>query len=172
MAASDSNNQNLPNFNRRDEDKMALGHTPSTRSAELVAGARAILMNTPETTALGSMSGRIVARVLTETGGKSNILWFFPARMMAIETLTQQLMPNKSELLLVDVAAGFSPRGLHMAREYPQARVIEIDLPDVVAEKKLRLKRGRIPLPDNLSWIEADLGKVNLQDVLDGQQVD
>lgn len=165
--------QNLPNFNRRGEDKMALGHTPSTRSAELVAGARAALLNNEETAALSKMSGRVVARILSDMDRKNNILWFFPARMMALETLTGRNFPeDKPGLLIVDVAAGFSPRGLHMARNYPQAKVIEIDLPEVVAEKKKRLVRGDIALPANLSWIEADLGSVNLADALEGRKAD
>lgn len=173
VAAGDPNAGNLPHFNQKDEDKMALGHTPSTRSAELVAGARAILLDTKETVALSSMAGRIIARVLTDTGGKINVLWFFPARMMAIEALTERLVPSdKPDLLLVDVAAGFSPRGLHMARRYPQAQVIEVDLPDMVAEKKQRLSRGKIEIPSNLSWIEADLGKTTLGEVLEGRQAD
>lgn len=164
---------NLSNFNRRGEDKMALGHTPSTRSAELVAGARAALHNTEETAALSKMSGRVVARILSDMDRKSNVLWFFPARMMAIELLTKRHLPkDKPGRLLVDVAAGFSPRGLHMARNYPQAEVVEIDLPEVVAEKRKRLERGGIPIPDNLSWVEADLGKSHLSDILGGRKAD
>ena len=74
-------------------------------------------MNTHETVSLSRMSGRIVARFLTDLDGKVNILWFFPARMIVIEELTKRLIPeDKPDLLLVDVAAGFSPRGLHMAQ--------------------------------------------------------
>ncbi|MEO8609202.1 MAG: class I SAM-dependent methyltransferase [Chloroflexota bacterium] len=164
---------NLPEFNRSGEDKMALGHTPSTRSAELVAGARAILMNTPETMALSKMSGRIVSRFLSDIDRKINVMWFFPARMMAIESLTKERFPeDKPGLLFVDVASGFSPRGLHMAQQYPSAKVIEIDLPEVVAEKQRRLQKGNIAIPPNLSWIGTDLGKANLSDVLEGRKAD
>ncbi len=162
---------NLPSFNRRDKDKMALGFTPSTRSAELVAGARAYLLSTHETLALSKMAGRMVCRILTDMDRGTNIMWFFPARMMAIETLTKRhFAEDKPGLLLVDVAAGFSPRGLHLAQQYPQAQVVEIDLPEVVAEKKKRFEKGEIELPPNLSWIEADLGKANLSDLLEGRQ--
>ena len=88
--------QNLPNFNRSDEDKWALGHTPSTRSAELVAGARAVLLNTDETNALSKMSGRIVSKFLSDIDRKLNVMWFFPARMMAIESLTKQHFPDET----------------------------------------------------------------------------
>lgn len=163
--------ENLPDFNRRDEDKMALGHTPSTRSAELVAGARAVLLKTDETMALSKMAGRLVSQILSDIDRKANILWFFPARMMALETLTARHIPaDKPDLLLVDLAAGFSPRGLHLAQNYPQAQVIEIDLPEVVAEKKKRLERGKIAIPPNLSWIGADLGTTNLDDALEGRK--
>jgi O-methyltransferase involved in polyketide biosynthesis len=166
--------KNLPQFNRFDKDQMGLGHTPSTRSAELVAGARAYLMHTPETTALSRPSGTITARLLTNLGGTDlNVLWFFPARMMAIETLTEQLVPKqKADLLLVDLAAGFSPRGLHLARNYPNSEVIEIDLPQVVTDKKRRLKNADIKIPANLRWIEADLGATDLQAALGGRKAD
>lgn len=163
---------NLSTFSTRDGDKMALGHTPSTRSAELVAGARAALMKNPETEALSKMSGRIVAKFLSDLDGKTNVLWFFPARMMALEYLTTQFVQPDKAKLLVDIAAGFSPRGLHLARQYPNAEVIEIDLPDVVAEKKHRLTKGKIEIPPNLRWIEADLGKTLLSDALEGRQAD
>ncbi len=164
---------NLPEFNRKGDDKMGLGHTPSTRSAELVAGARAVLMSNAEHNALSKISGRITASVISRIDGNTNVLWFFPARMIALETLTQRFAPaDKPDLLLVDLASGFSPRGLHMAEQFPNATVIEIDLPDVVAEKKSRLTKGRIAVPDNLNWLEADLGKTDLSEVLDGRQAD
>jgi O-methyltransferase involved in polyketide biosynthesis len=164
---------NLPNFNRYEEDKMALGHTPSTRSAELVAGARDILLKSDETIALSKLSGRVVSRFLSDLDKKTNIMWFFPARMMAIEALTKRHFPeDKKDLLLVDIAAGFSPRGLHLAKQYPQAQVIEVDLPEVAAEKKKRLEKGKIAIPPNLSWIGTDLGKANLKEVLDGRKAD
>jgi hypothetical protein len=167
-------NANLPFFNEATKDEMGLGHTPSTRSAELVAGARAYLTPNDETRALSRMAGLITARLLTNFGGaKNNILWFFPARMMGIELLTERLIAkDKSDLLLVDLAAGFSPRGLHLARNYPQADIIEIDLPSVVAEKKRRLKSGNIAVPSNLRWIEANLGETNLVDILEGRKAD
>jgi O-methyltransferase involved in polyketide biosynthesis len=165
--------QNLPEFNRSGEDKMALGHTPSTRSAELVAGARAILMNTDETIALSKMSGRIVSRFLTDIDRKLNVMWFFPARMMAIEALTKEQFPeDKVGLLFVDIASGFSPRGLHMALQYPKALVVEVDLPEVVVEKQRRLEKGKIAIPPNLTWIGTDLGKANLSEVLEGRKAD
>jgi O-methyltransferase involved in polyketide biosynthesis len=131
-------------------------------------------MPTDETKALSRIAGQMTARILTSLGGaETNILWFFPARMMAIETLTERLLSKKQDdLFILDLAAGFSPRALHIANKYPQAKVIEVDLPDVVAEKKRRFKQGRIALPPNLSWIEADLGSTNLEDVLDGRKAD
>ncbi len=165
--------ENLTHFNQQDENKMGLGYTPSTRSAELVAGARATLLKTAETLALSKMAGRLVSRVVSDLDRKNNIMWFFPARMMAIEALTERQFPeDKPGLLMLDIAAGFSPRGLHMAKAYPQAQVIEVDLPAVVAEKRKRLEKGRIYVPANLSWIEADLGKTDLADVLDGRKAD
>ena len=74
--------------------------------------------------------------------------------------------------MLIEIAAGFSPRGILLAKEIPDLTVIEIDLPDVVEEKQKRLERGEIQIPPNISWKSADLGVEPLDQVLDQQQVD
>jgi O-methyltransferase involved in polyketide biosynthesis len=76
-------------------------------------------------------------------------------------------------MTVVDIAAGFSPRGIQLANAYPDIQVIEIDLPDVVRDKQLRLKNARnITVPRNISWKSADPGVTPLSEVLDGQLVD
>jgi O-methyltransferase involved in polyketide biosynthesis len=103
----------------------------------------------------------------------NNVFWVFPARMKGIEHMTKQLVSEDADdLMLVDLAGGFSPRGLHLAHNYPTASVIEVDLPEVVKEKQSRLASGNISIPDNMTFIEADLAITNLDDALGGRKAD
>jgi O-methyltransferase involved in polyketide biosynthesis len=73
---------------------------------------------------------------------------------------------------LVEIAAGFSPRGYELALEMPHLQIIEIDLPDVIEEKQQRLAKAHIAIPPNIKWYQADLGVRALSDVLSGEKVD
>jgi O-methyltransferase involved in polyketide biosynthesis len=154
-------------------DTVGLGRTPGQRGAEVIAGIRAELTRSPEAAALCRTGGRIFARVLIRLGQSRDIFQFIPARMEAMSAMIGRSIPkDKPDPLIVEIASGFSPRPLHIAREFPQATVIEVDLPDVVAEKQRRLKYGGIPIPANLGWLTADLGVSNLADVLGGRKAD
>jgi O-methyltransferase involved in polyketide biosynthesis len=154
-------------------DAIGLGRTPGQRGAEVIAGIRAELTNTPEAIALSRTSGRVFTRLLANMGRNRELLRFIPARMLALTEVVKRSIPkDKPNLLLVEIAGGFSPRSIHMARMLPDARVIEVDLPDVVEEKQRRLKSGHIEVPPNLSWLTADLGVTNLADVLGGEKAD
>ena len=48
--------------------------------------------------------------------------------------------------------------------------MIEIDLPEMVEEKKNRLARGKIEIPPNLRWLPTDLANANLDEVLEGRK--
>ncbi|NDJ59846.1 MAG: hypothetical protein GYB67_01905 [Chloroflexi bacterium] len=157
-------------------DSMALGRTPGQRGAEILAGLRAELMNTPEAAALSRLSGRIVARIIRSLlGGNPSGINFVLARLYTNKELIRRaLPPDNQPATVVEVAAGFSPRGFEMAREHPHTQIIEVDLPDVVEEKQKRLRRARNleALPPNLSWLSADLGVTPLAEVLSRGQVD
>ena len=173
MVSTDQTHENLSRFNQPSKDSLGLGRTPSQRSAEIVAGARAEAMRTPETMALSQYSGRFFAQLIRRLSGNFNFIEFFPARMIGIEALSKRFVSHRTgKLLLVDVASGFSPRALRMAYEFPQAEVVEIDLPHVFNEKRKRLRHAGIELPPNLRWIEADLGSQNLSDILEGRKAD
>jgi O-methyltransferase involved in polyketide biosynthesis len=154
-------------------DSMGLGRTPGQRGAEIMAGIRAETMPSPITIALSRWSGRIVVRFMRglSRNRSQGILNFMPVRTGGITALIKEAIgEQKGSLLLVDIAAGFSPRGVELAQAYPNAEVIEIDLPDVIAEKKKRLERAQnFKVPANLHWRAADMGIKPLSEVLEGR---
>lgn len=104
-----------------------------------------------------------------------NYLVVRPATMteLARHALRQWLSESNEQRTVVDIAAGFSTRGLNLAREFPQVQVLEVDLRDVVITKQRRLKIAQdIDVPSNLSWLSADLGVTPLAEVLGGKAVD
>lgn len=151
-------------------DKNDLGRTSGQRTAEIFAGLRAELLPSPETSALSQPSGRVIARLMMKLA-KPELFNFVPVRLGGFTNLIEQMLPRDGgATLLVDLAAGFSPRGLQLAQAFPHLEVIEIDLPDVIEEKQKRLQRiPNLHLPINLSWRAADLGKTPLSEVLEGR---
>lgn len=160
---------------RSSEDKMGLGRTSGQRGAEILAGVRAEMTPSPEAQALSRLSGRITARMFMKAVRQPAIINFPAVRSQLIRELIQRAMPERSEIAIVEIAAGLSPRGLHLARDLPNAKIIEIDLPDVIFDKQSRLKGSawkRLDIPTNIEWRGADLGVVSLESVLKGQKVD
>lgn len=66
-----------------------------------------------------------------------------------------QCIRQQSPNLLFDVGAGLSARGLTLARAFPAMRVVEADLPGMVAAKRRRL--AGVALPANYRLVPADL---------------
>lgn len=62
-------------------------------------------------------------------------------RHRAIEARMERLCPD----VVIEVAAGLSPRGLTYARRWPEITYVELDLPNMVSAKKARLKNLRMP---------------------------
>ncbi|MDL1885545.1 class I SAM-dependent methyltransferase, partial [Anaerolineae bacterium CFX8] len=142
-------------------DALGLGQTSGQRGAEILAGFRAEKYPAPDTLALSRWSGRITARLLMRLTSSDAPMNF------------RALAKDESNPVIVEIAAGLSPRGLRLAQELPQAQVIEIDLPDVVRDKQQRLERAKdVTIPPNIQWLTADLGTTPLSKVLDGRQVD
>jgi SAM-dependent methyltransferase len=156
-------------FNR---DPLGLGRTAGQRGAEIVAGIRAEMMHTPETQALSKLSGRLTAKTIMalERDGTFN---YIPARYEAMSDLALRNTPFDQGSTIVEIASGFSPRCIHLARRIPEAQVIEIDLSDVVLEKRKRLERQpNVRIPANLQWRAADLSQQMLSEVLNQRLVD
>jgi len=148
----------------------SLGRTAGQRTAEIFAGLRAEILPSPETIALSQMSGRLAARLMMKLA-KPELFNFVPVRLGGFTGLIRQMLTRDGgSALLVELAAGFSPRGLQLAQAFPFLEVIEIDLPDVVNEKQKRLRHiPNLQLPPNLSWRAADLGKIPLSHLLEGR---
>ncbi len=151
---------------------MGLGRTSGQRSAEIMAGIRAELEPTQENIAMTRLMGRIFARILTRMQPDHPGLNYVVVRPRVVRELIRRFNPHETEITVVEVASGFSTMSIQIAASSPKNRVVEIDLPDVVAEKKARLKRGGLEIPPNLSWRAADLGVEVLDTVLEGQLVE
>lgn len=154
-------------------DSFALGRTPGQRGAEIIAGIRHELAATPETRALSRMAGRMVTRLIRVLERSDVAFNYVPGRLYGFKALIERHLPeDPAGCVVVDIAAGFSPRSLYLAQQHPDVTFIEIDLPDVVREKQRRLRQGHgFTVPDNLRWYEADLGVQRLLSVLEDQQV-
>lgn len=72
-------------------------------------------------------------------------------RHRAIEARMERLLPD----VVIEVAAGLSPRGLTYARRWPEIRYVELDLPPMVRAKKARLRGTK--LPPNYRLASADI---------------
>jgi O-methyltransferase involved in polyketide biosynthesis len=160
---------------RTSEDTMGLGRTSGQRSAEIIAGWHAEVDPSQTKIALSRFGGRAVGKILVRLSGDPTILNMIPVRSQGITAKAEQHIEaaRHDDLLIVDLGAGFSARGLTLAKAYPKATIVEVDLPDVVAEKKKRLAR----IPDyepqpNLEWIVADLGVKPLDEVLNHRKAD
>lgn len=154
------------------QDLLGMGRTVGQRTAEVFAGLRAELMPMPETEALSRLSGRIAARLMMALSNKK-VLNFVPVRTGSFAGLIKQSLGNNTKgKVLVEIAAGFSPRGITLAQTIPDLQVIEIDLPDITEEKRKRLQNANIAIPPNLTWKSADLGVQPLAEILNHQRVD
>jgi O-methyltransferase involved in polyketide biosynthesis len=158
------------------DETTALGRTPQQRAAELFAGIRAEIMPSPLTKALSRAIGRTTARIMISVFGKEwqEGLNFPVVRTAGLAKLIYDALSTKKEkVYFVELGAGFSPRGVELALALPHAEVIEIDLPDIVQEKRFRVSRiAGISPPPNLHWQAADLAVTSLTEILDGQRVD
>jgi hypothetical protein len=122
---------------------LGLGRTGGQRSAEMLAGIRAELMPKPEYVAMTRAAGRVIGGLIVRLGrgdqAKANMVI---ARPEAFRYLVTQALQGRADAHYVELASGFLPRAWQMAREFPQLRVTEIDLPEVIAEKQKSLREG------------------------------
>lgn len=153
-------------------DVFGLGRTSGQRGAEILAGFRAEYLPSPEHKALSRMSGRVIARLILSTTRSSGAMNYTLGRPHVIDHLIQETLATvDSPPVIVEIAAGLSPRGLRMAQALPEATFIEVDLPDVVAEKQKRIQAPRdLTVPPNLKWITADLAVTPFSEVMDGRK--
>lgn len=161
-------------MSQKSPDPMGIGNTQWQRAAEIVAAIRAMLLPTPEAQALTRVSGRVVARMLMQIAGNmrdgANII---AVRTAAFSRIVKDYLADKPDALVVELAAGFSPRGVQLARKMPGLRVVEIDDPEVLAEKQRRLRMAHnLIVPFNLEWRGCDLSQESLASVMGYEQAD
>ena len=70
-----------------------------------------------------------------------HLLPYLQLRHQAYELRMDEFRPD----MVVEVAAGLSPRGLTYARRWPEVPYLELDLPDMVAAKNAHLKSQAMP---------------------------
>jgi len=148
-----------------------LGHNQQQGGSVLQAGGRALLIQSELTQALSTLRGRLGARAMMAAGmhrGIMNYTAFRPKAMM--EVIRRVMMATVATPTVLDPAAGYSPQMIWMAQEMPYAQFIEVDSPDVAADKLIRL--SRFNLPDNHNILGVDLNERDLDSVLKGNQVD
>lgn len=151
-------------------DPFGLGRTSAQRSAEILAGLRAVAAPTPENLALSTRAGRIFARIATFLAADRSILAAALARPAVVAALAEQAIGRAPRpAIVVELAAGMGARGIAIARAHPAVDVVEIDLPRVVDDKRARLQR-RVQLPSNLRWLAADLAVIPLADLVGEQR--
>lgn len=75
---------------------------------------------------------------------------YLVVRHYVYEERLRQLAPD----FVLEVGAGLSPRGLTVAREWPQLTYVEADLPQMVEEKRRRLDQTSIPANYHLTTID------------------
>jgi O-methyltransferase involved in polyketide biosynthesis len=168
-----TDNQQASETARKSRDAYGLGATPGQRGAEILAGLRAEYSPSPETKALTKFTGSLVARMLQGFLMNPAVLNYTLSRPMLVDQLVDRALPNPAGKVFVDIASGFAPRGWRMATKYPDLQVIEVDLPDVVAEKQKRLRGNRrIGIPTNLTFLTGDLGVIPLTTVMNGRKAD
>jgi O-methyltransferase involved in polyketide biosynthesis len=121
------------------------------------------------TRAAGRVIGGMLLRLARGDQDKINVVI---ARPEVFRYLVTQALQSKTDAHYVELASGFMPRPWQMAQEFPQLRVTEIDLPEVIAEKQKRFEKAKLPLPPNLRMLSADLGVKALAAILGGEKAD
>ncbi|MBO9309268.1 MAG: class I SAM-dependent methyltransferase [Chloroflexi bacterium] len=154
-------------------DILGLGKSGEQRRAEMLAGIRAELMPKPEYMAMTRMAGRIIGSTLLRLSrGDQAKINAVIARPEAFRYLVRQALQGKTDAHYVELVSGFLPRAWQMAHEFPHLRVTEVDLPDMIAEKRRRFERAKLPLPPNLQMLSTELCAKPLAEILGGEQAD
>lgn len=152
------------------QDGLLLGTVQgkSKLGSELFAGLRAELAPTPINTALSSFGGRMGSRVIMSLIRDKITVNYQKHRIDIVAAAVERAMPpGKEKVTLVDAPCSYSPLGITLALRHPHATVIEMDLPDIIQDKRNRLQRARdVVTPANLSFIPADFRKTPIDQVL------
>ncbi len=143
----------------------------SPLTAEIVAALRTHWTDAPEAKALSTFTGQMLAGIFERLAPES-VRNIGLARERGMDYLVDKHLGNGEGKIFVDLACGFSARGVLLAKAFPALTVIEIDLKNIISQKKTRYNRGKIDIPSNHEFIAADLKAVNLTDALSGRKAD
>lgn len=163
--------------NKESDDTTIImkGYRPERRSSELQAGARAELIDSPVTKALAGVRGRLLALMLFGRRPPEELKNYITLRIPAISYVLKQALPSGvKHPLVVEFHAAFSPLGIFLTKEIPHIDYWEIDIPEVIKEKKQRLKNAGelVSVPPNLVFKPVDLGDTRLSYVFGSRKAD
>lgn len=79
------------------------------------------------------------------------------SRHQVIDARLEKLCLASADVTVVELAAGFSPRGVTFGRRFPGIRYFEGDLPTMIAEKRRRLALSPFADVPNFAAVEVDL---------------
>lgn len=152
------------------ELKDLLSRVQHTRGSEIQTGARALLNPSPLNDALSSVSGRMLARTIRYMGFPQSAQNFIASRVpFIVYLILEHIPPEVAAPLIVDIFAGFSPIGYHVARQVPQCTYVDLASQSNIAELQRRLKRAQnrgVQIPPNYFPRGIDYGTQSLESVL------
>jgi hypothetical protein len=151
-----------------------LGHNQREGASEMYAGARAQLMPSRLTDSLSTLNGRIAARTMllianTLDGKVANYAAFRSEGMMEAVRRVLRRVPTPSPVV-VNPQSGYSATSIWLGQELAHVHFIDIDSPEVIADKQKRLIG--YTLPDNLLYKGVDLSTTPLHEALRGLRPD
>jgi O-methyltransferase involved in polyketide biosynthesis len=98
-----------------------------------------------------------MTRSVARTTGFSFNSWLL-ARHRAIDAVLEQAIADGHVHTVIELAAGFSGRGLRLCQRYPELRYLETDLPHMVRLKRAHAT-GRTTLPAGLGAQVIDVSR-------------
>ncbi len=107
----------------------------SPLTAEIVAALRTRWTDAPEAKALSTFTGQMLANIFDRLAPES-VRNIGLARERGMDYLVDKHLGNGEGKIFVDLACGFSARGVLLAKAFPALTVIEIDLKNIIAQKK------------------------------------
>jgi methyltransferase (TIGR00027 family) len=91
--------------------------------------------------------------------------FYVNARSKHIDAILSNSLTNKVKQV-VNLGAGYDSRAYRFHQIAPEVRYFEIDLPEMIADKKLRVKEILGALPDWVSYVPIDFNKQTLSEEL------
>lgn len=135
---------------------------------EMMAGVRAELLPNPVNVALSTLGGRMTARVILSLFRNKATITYQKHRIDILASAVTRAMPaGQEKVTLVDAPSALSPLAINLATRHPKATVLDIDLREIIMDKRRRLEKGRgVAIPPNLKLLEGDFRRTPLDQIL------